>query len=54
MTYLVLKGNDDVSSDYQVRTIPTIVLIDKNGRIVKRHLGLGGDDALEKDVKAVL
>ncbi len=54
MTYPVLKGTDEVSSDYQVRTIPMMVVIDKSGKVVKRHLGLGGDDELEKDIKAVL
>jgi thiol-disulfide isomerase/thioredoxin len=54
MTYIILKGTDDVSSDYQVRTIPMLVIIDKTGKVVKRHLGIGGDDELEKDVKAVL
>jgi len=54
MTYIILKGNDDVSTDFQVRTIPMLVIIDKNGRIVRRHLGVGADDELEKDIKAVL
>ncbi len=54
MTYIILKGTDDVSSDYQVRTIPMLVIIDKTGKIVKRHLGIGGDNELEKDIKAVL
>ena len=54
MTYSILKGTDDVTADYQVRTIPMLVIIDKTGKVVKRHLGVGGDDELEKDIKAVL
>jgi thiol-disulfide isomerase/thioredoxin len=54
MTYLILKGNDDVSADYQVRTIPLLIIINKEGKVVKRYLGIGGDDELEKDIRAVL
>jgi len=54
ITYPVLKGTEDVSSQFQVRTIPLVIIIDKEGKIVKRYLGFGDDDALEKDVKANL
>jgi thiol-disulfide isomerase/thioredoxin len=54
MTYPVLKGDDDVFSSYQVRTIPMIVLLDKKGEIVKRYLGFGGEDELEKEIKRLL
>jgi thiol-disulfide isomerase/thioredoxin len=54
ITYTVLKGTDDIASQYQVRTIPMLVIMDKEGKIVKRYLGVGEDDELEKDVKSVL
>lgn len=54
MTYAVLKGNDDVFSDYQVRTIPMVVLLNKKGEIVKRYLGFDGEDELEKEIKNLL
>lgn len=54
ITYPVLKGTEDVASRFQVRTIPMMVIINKEGKIVKRYLGLGDDDELEKDIKAVL
>ncbi len=54
ITYPVLKGTESVESEYHVRSIPMMVVIDKNGKVVKRYLGLGGDDDLEKDIKAVL
>ena len=54
ITYPVLKGTEDVSSQFQVRTIPMMVIINKEGRIVKRYLGYGDDDELEKDIKSVL
>jgi cytochrome c biogenesis protein CcmG/thiol:disulfide interchange protein DsbE len=54
ITYPILKGTADVFSEYQVRTIPMAVLLNREGKIVKRYLGFGGEDDLEKDVKAVL
>ncbi len=54
ITYRILKGTDDIFDSYQVRTIPMVVLLNKEGRIVKRYLGFGGEDELEKDVKALL
>ncbi len=54
ISYSVLKGTDDVLSTYQVRTIPMVVLLNKDGKIVKRYLGYGGEDELEKDIRAVL
>ncbi|HSA78369.1 MAG TPA: TlpA disulfide reductase family protein [Nitrospirota bacterium] len=54
ITYTVLKGTDDVASKYHVRTIPMLVIVDKEGKIYKRYLGLGDDDQLDKDVKSVL
>jgi peroxiredoxin len=54
MTYTVLKGNDDVSASYQVRTIPMMLIVDKEGRISKRYLGFGNEEDLEKDIKTIL
>ncbi len=54
ITYTILKGTNDVFESYQVRTIPTVVLVNKEGEIVKRYLGFGGDDELEKDILDIL
>jgi thiol-disulfide isomerase/thioredoxin len=54
ITYLVLKGTDDVADQYQVRTIPMILILNKEGRITKRYLGFGSEEDLEKDIKSVL
>jgi thiol-disulfide isomerase/thioredoxin len=54
ITYAVLKGTDDVISDYQVRTIPMIVILNKEGKIVKRYIGYGADEELERDIKSLL
>jgi thiol-disulfide isomerase/thioredoxin len=54
MAYTVLVGNDDVTSQYSVRTIPMMILIDKSGKIQKRYLGAGNEDDIEKTVKQLL
>jgi cytochrome c biogenesis protein CcmG/thiol:disulfide interchange protein DsbE len=54
ITYPVLKGTEAVASQFQVRTIPMLVIINKEGKIVKRYLGFGDDYELDKDIKAVL
>ena len=54
ITYIVLKGTDDVSEKYQVRTIPMLLVLDKEGQIKKRYLGFGSDEDLEDDIKSIL
>jgi thiol-disulfide isomerase/thioredoxin len=54
ISYQVLKGTDAVSADYHVRTIPMMLIIGKDGRILKRYLGYGGDEDMENDIKAIL
>jgi len=54
ITYTILKGTDDVAANYQVRTIPMLLILDKNGRISKRYLGFGNEEDLEKEIKAIL
>ncbi len=54
ITYPILKGTEDVSEQFQVRSIPLLVIINKEGKVVKRYLGAGDDDELERDIKSVL
>lgn len=54
ITYRVLKGTDEVSAEYRVRSIPMTLLVNRTGKIAKRYLGGGYDEDLEKDVKALL
>jgi len=53
ISYPVLKGTEDVSTEYKIRLIPVTVLIDKEGNIKKQYMG-GSDEALEKEIKALL
>ncbi|MGC1453923.1 MAG: TlpA disulfide reductase family protein [Nitrospirota bacterium] len=54
ITYTILKGTEDVAKKYQVRSIPLMLVLDKEGKISKRYLGMGSDEDLEKDIKASL
>ncbi len=54
ITYTVLEGNEDVSDKYQVRTIPMLLVINKEGRISKRYLGFGNDEDLEGYIRSIL
>ena len=54
ITYIVLRGTEDVSEKYQVRTIPMLLVLDKEGRIQKRYLGFGNDQDLEDDIRSIL
>jgi len=54
ITYTVLKGTEDVAMKYDVRSIPMMLVLNKEGRIARRYLGMGSDEDLEKDIKAGL
>ena len=54
ITYTVLKGTDDVAAQYQMRSIPMLLVLDKEGKRVKRYLGMGNEEDMEKDIKAHL
>ncbi len=54
ISYTVLKGTDEVAAQYSVRTIPTLLILNKEGKITKRYLGFSSEDELERDIKAAL
>ena len=54
INYSVLRGTEDVAVQYQVRTIPMLLVLDKEGKISKQYLGFGNDEEMEKDIKAYL
>ena len=51
ITYTVLKGTEDVAMKYEVRSIPMMLVLNKEGKIARRYLGMGSDEELEKDIK---
>ena len=50
-TFPVLMDNGDVAQKYQVRGIPHSVLIDKTGKIRFVHIGFGGAEKLEAQLR---
>ena len=54
ITYSVLQGTEDVAEKYEVRSIPMMLVLNKEGRIAKRYLGMGSDEDLEQDIKTNL
>jgi thiol-disulfide isomerase/thioredoxin len=54
VTYPVLKGTDDVSVKYLVRSIPMLVITDRDGKVRKRFIGMMSEEDLENEVKALL
>jgi thiol-disulfide isomerase/thioredoxin len=54
ITYMVLQGTEEVASNYEVRSIPMMLVLNKEGRIARRYLGMGSDADLENDIKAIL
>jgi thiol-disulfide isomerase/thioredoxin len=54
VTYPVLKGTDDVSVKYLVRSIPMLVITDRAGKVRKRFIGMMSEEDLENEVKALL
>jgi thiol-disulfide isomerase/thioredoxin len=54
VTYPVLKGNDDVFAKYMVRSIPMLVITDREGKVRKRVIGVMSEEDLENEVKTLL
>ncbi len=56
MNYPVLLGNDDVSNKYGgLDSLPTTLLIDRQGHIVSKHIGItGGKDDFKNAIVALL
>jgi hypothetical protein len=56
MNYPVLlaEGKEDILKAYDpIPSIPVSVVIDRQGRIVARHLGIAAMDVFEKEISAL-
>ncbi|MCX8010155.1 MAG: TlpA family protein disulfide reductase [Ignavibacteria bacterium] len=52
INYPILISNENVLYNYGgIDSIPTTFIIDKNGQIVSKHIGLVSKDVLENDIK---
>lgn len=39
---------EDIAAKYEIRAVPTLILVDDEGKVVKRHTGLLGIEDLKK------
>jgi len=56
ITYTILMSDDKVEKQYGVITIPVTFMIDRSGKVVKKHLGFasGVGEQMEKDIRLLL
>jgi thiol-disulfide isomerase/thioredoxin len=55
MDYQILLGNDDIASQFGgLIGLPTSVLISRDGKIIKRYIGLVNQKELEKEIETEL
>jgi hypothetical protein len=48
-------GGDRVTQAYEgLESLPTTLIIDRNGRVAATHVGLVSKDVYEKNIEAVL
>ncbi len=45
--YLILKGNNEIAKYYDVKAIPTLVLLDTEGNIIYRHVGFSVEEMIK-------
>lgn len=50
---MLVDANQEVASAYEVEAIPTLVLIDQEGNIVRRNVGLGDERKLRESLKKI-
>ncbi len=55
MNYPVVMGNQKIANDFGgIRGIPTTFVLDREGRIVSKHVGFAEKAVFEREVKALL
>ncbi len=55
INYPVVYGNENIVSDYgNIESIPTSFVIDQDGNIVKRHVGLMPKSVLKSEIETLL
>jgi cytochrome c biogenesis protein CcmG/thiol:disulfide interchange protein DsbE len=54
VNYRILLGDDDVAQLYAADSLPTTLLIDREGRIAASHVGLADRAAFEREIRALL
>lgn len=55
VSYLMLQANEDVIKAYDnIQAIPTTFILDRNHKIVKKHVGFAEKSVFEEEIKALL
>ena len=55
MNYAIVMGNEKVVEAYGgIDAIPTTFVIDRQGRIVSRHMGYDDKKVFEKEIQSLL
>lgn len=54
INYPLALDDGAIADQYGVRSIPTTLLIDKQGHVVKRYVGFVAPETFEKDISALL
>ncbi|ODS30355.1 MAG: putative thiol-disulfide oxidoreductase [Candidatus Scalindua rubra] len=52
--YPIYLGNEDVGFQYDINSIPTTHIYDRDGNLVKRYVGLVGEDELTQIIEPLL
>ncbi len=54
ISYRILKGDEDVQTKYLIRAIPTVYLVNKEGRITSLFMGAEDERTIEEEVRKLL
>jgi thiol-disulfide isomerase/thioredoxin len=55
MNYPIVLGNDDLAGKFGgLLGLPTSIVISRDGKVVKRYIGLASQDDLDREIKSLL
>jgi hypothetical protein len=54
MQYPIVIGTDDIARQYNLKTLPVTLLIDREGKIAVAHTGLVDKDDFENNIRSLL
>jgi glutathione peroxidase-family protein len=55
MNYPIVLGNDDLAAKFGgLLGLPTSIVISRDGKVVKRYIGLASKDDLDAEIKSLL
>jgi hypothetical protein len=54
MNYTVGIGNDELSKEYSINSLPVSLLIDRKGRIAEAYVGVVDKSKFEEDIRELL